>query len=301
MAGRCREQRLDLSGARLPCLSPARMTSRIIIESDFSIERRALTRRAFDLPSQPDFLLVHFLKSQIPNLPSGASLFANPNQPIQFAPGRGQSELLVLRLAPALLIETASRLRMYRTGLSLLFRAPLTPLTDDAKLRATLESIAAELESGDAGWREVVRSLVNQLTVYLLRAHINAQRSDEIELSRVGVVDRRLRRAIEFMSDNCGRELSLAEIAGAAYLSEFHFARLFKKVTGATPHAYLASLRVERARRLLAESDLPIAEVGAQVGYTSQSHFTKIFREATGMTPKAFRDAATNRIAAARH
>jgi len=277
------------------------MTSRIIIESDFSIERRALTRRAFDLPSQPDFLLVHFLKSQIPNLPSGASLFANPNQPIQFAPGRGQSELLVLRLAPALLIETASRLRMYRTGLSLLFRAPLTPLTDDAKLRATLESIAAELESGDAGWREVVGSLVNQLTVYLLRAHINAQRSDEIELSRVGVVDRRLRRAIEFMSDNCGRELSLAEIAGAAYLSEFHFARLFKKVTGATPHAYLASLRVEQARRLLAETDLPITEVGAQVGYASQSHFTKVFREATGMTPRVFRNAATDRIAAARH
>jgi AraC family transcriptional regulator len=117
----------------------------------------------------------------------------------------------------------------------------------------------------------------------------------------VGIVDRRLRRAIEFMSDNCGRELSLAEIAGAAYLSEFHFARLFKKTTGATPHAYLASLRIERARRLLAESDLPIAEVGAEVGYASQSHFTKIFREATGMTPKAFRNAATNRVAASRH
>jgi Transcriptional regulator containing an amidase domain and an AraC-type DNA-binding HTH domain len=199
---------------------------------------------------------------------------------------------LVVRLAPALLVETASRLRAYRTGLNLLFRAPLTPLTGDAKLRATLEEIASELEGGDAGWRELIRSLVNQLAVYLLRAHINAQRSDEIELSRVGIVDRRLRRAIEFMSDNCGRELSLAEIAGAAYLSEFHFARLFKKITGATPHAYLASLRIERARRLLAESDLPIAEVGAEVGYASQSHFTKVFREATGMTPKAFRDAA---------
>jgi AraC family transcriptional regulator len=200
--------------------------------------------------------------------------------------------LLLVRLAPALLIETASRLRMYRAGLSLHFREPLTPLTGDEKLRATLESIASELESGDAGWREVIRSLVNQLTVYLLRGRIDARRSDEVELSRVGIVDRRLRRAIEFMSDNCGRELSLAEIARAAYLSEFHFARLFKKITGATPHAYLASMRIERARRLLAESDLPISEVGAEVGYGSQSHFTKIFREATGMTPKAFRDAA---------
>src|SRR5215813_9038197 len=265
---------------------------RILLESDFSVECRILSRRPSEAPAQPDFLLVHFLESRIPNLLSGASLLANPNQPIRFAPGSGQSKLLLVRLAPALLIETSSRLRMYRAGLSLRFRAPLAPLTDDAKLRAALESIASELESGDAGWREVIRSLVNQLTVYLLRAHINAERSDEIELSRVGIVDRRLRRAIEFMSDNCGRELSLAEIAGAAYLSEFHFARLFKKITGATPYAYLASLRIGRARRMLAESDLPIAEVGAEVGYASQSHFTKIFREATGMTPKAFRDAA---------
>jgi AraC family transcriptional regulator len=106
------------------------------------------------------------------------------------------------------------------------------------------------------------------------------------------MVDRRLRRAIEFMHDNCGRELSLAEIAATAYLSEFHFARLFKKITGSTPHGFLAGLRIERARRFLAESDLPITDVGAQVGYGSQSHFTKVFREATGMTPHAFRSAA---------
>lgn len=153
------------------------MASRILIESDFSIERRVLDRRSTEAPAKPDFLIVHFLESRIPNIPPGASLLANPNQAVRFAPGRGHSELLSVRLAPSLLIGTASRLRMYRAGLSLLFRQPLTPLTGDAKLRATLEAIASELEGGDAGWREVIRSLVNQLTVYLLRAHINAQRS----------------------------------------------------------------------------------------------------------------------------
>lgn len=267
------------------------MTSRIIIESNFSIEQRVISQRQLELPPHPQFLLIHILKSQTPNLPSGASLLVNPNQVASFTFDRKRSELLLARLAPELLVETATRLRMLRAGSSLLFQRPLTPLTDDARLRVTLESISAEMESGDAGWREVARSLVNQLAIHLLRAHINVQRSDEIELSRVGIVDRRLRRAIEFMHDNCGRELNLAEIASAAFLSEFHFARLFKKITGATPHAYLASLRIEKARRLLAETDLPITEVGAQVGYTSQSHFTKIFREATGSTPRAFRQA----------
>ncbi len=271
------------------------MTSRILIETNFSIEQRGVNRREFDLPPQPDFLLIHSLKSQIPNLPSGASLLVNPNQAASFTFNRKRAELLLARIAPELLIETATRLRMLRAGSSLLFRQPLTPLTNDARLRATLESIAAEMENGDAGWREVIRSLVNQLAIHLLRAHINTPRSDEIELSRVGIVDRRLRRAIEFMHDNCGRELNLAEIASAAYLSEFHFARLFKKITGATPHAYLASLRIEKARRLLAETDLPITEIGAQVGYASQSHFTKVFREATGMTPRAFRGAVAAR------
>jgi AraC family transcriptional regulator len=271
------------------------MTPRIVIESKFSIEQRNLTRRASEVPAQPDFLLIHFLKSPIAEIPTGASLLANPNQTIQLAGNRRPGELLLVRLVPGLLVETAARLRLHREGAHLVFRQPLTPLIDDHRLRGALESIASEMESADTGWREVIRLLVNQLAVYLLRAHINVERSDEIELSRVGMVDRRLRRAIEFMSDNCGRDLALAEIAGAAYLSEFHFARLFKKITGVTPHAYLASLRIERARRLLAETDLPIIEVGAQVGYTSQSHFTKVFREATGLTPRAFRNAVTAR------
>jgi AraC family transcriptional regulator len=162
-------------------------------------------------------------------------------------------------------------------------------MTEDGRLGAVLDSIARELDAGEAGWRDVIRSLIHQLAVYLLREHINVQRSDEIELSRVGMVDRRLRRAIEFMHDHCGRELKLAEIAAAAYLSEFHFARLFKKITGVTPHQYLAGLRVERARRLLAETDRTIVEIAAEVGYGTQSHFTKVFREATGLTPLAFR------------
>ncbi len=268
------------------------MTPRLLIESTFSVECRVLNQQEVALPSQPDFLLVHFLKSQLSNLKSGTSLLVNPNQPARLTLARGRSELMIVRIAPVLLIETATRLQLSRSGSHLLFRSPLVPLTDDAKLRGALESIANEMDASATGWREVIHSLVNQLAVYLLRAHINVQRSDEIELSRVGMVDRRLRRAIEFMHDNCGRELALAEIAEAAYLSEFHFARLFKKITGATPHGFLAGLRIERARHLLAESDLPITEVGASVGYASQSHFTKVFREATGMTPHAFRRAA---------
>lgn len=268
------------------------MLSRLFVEPNFSIEHRTVTRSNFDLPAQPDFLLLQVLNSQLSNLKSGTSLLANPNQSVQLKLDRRKTELLLVRLKPELLVETATRLRLYQTGAHLLFRSPLEPVSDE-KLGQTLEVIAVEFQAGSTGWREMIASSVNQLAVHLLRAHINVRRSDEIELSRAGLVDRRLRRAVEFMHDNCGRELSLSEIAAAAYLSEFHFARLFKKITGLTPHAYLAGLRIEKARRLLADSDLSIVEVGAMVGYASQSHFTKVFREATGMTPRAFRQAVS--------
>jgi AraC-like DNA-binding protein len=262
------------------------MPSTLVIEPNFSLERRLLPRRAPVLPAQPDFLLIYALTPK-----TGALLLANPNINCPLAQLRGSREILLVRLKPQLLLETATRLRLLRTASQLFFRTPLQ-LLDDPRLRATLDAVAAEMEDGATGWREMIGASIQQLSVYLLRYHINVQRSDEIELSRVGIVDRRLRRAIEFMHDNCGRELGLAEIASAAYLSEFHFARLFKKITGQTPHAYLAAVRLERARQMLAESDLPISEIGARVGYTSQSHFTKVFRAATGLTPKAFRAAA---------
>jgi AraC family transcriptional regulator len=117
------------------------------------------------------------------------------------------------------------------------------------------------------------------------------RRSDELELSRVGLVDRRIRRAVELMHAHLDRDLPLEEIAAAAYLSPFHFARLFKKATGTSPHAYLAALRAERAQTLLAETDLSVTEVSTRVGYSSPSHFTKAFRQTTGLTPRAFRAA----------
>ncbi len=264
---------------------------RLFIEPQFSIEQHPLNHRSADLSARSGYLLIHSFNLQDEDFPANTSLLLNPNQTIRLTAGRSRHDLLLVRFTPQLLIEAATRLRLHCTGANLLFRHSLTPITDDKNLNAVLKAIQSEISEGAAGWREMIRAQVNQLAVYLLRSHINVQRSDEIELSRVGIVDRRLRRALEFMHDNCGRELSLSEIAAAAYLSEFHFARLFKKITGTTPHAYLASLRIEKARRLLAETDLAISEVGARVGYTSQSHFTKIFREATGLTPRAFREA----------
>jgi AraC family transcriptional regulator len=93
---------------------------------------------------------------------------------------------------------------------------------------------------------------------------------------------------IEFMNDRASEDISLHAIAAVAELSPFHFARLFKKSTGVSPHQYLIQCRLERAKRFLLQSSASIADVALRSGFCDQSHFTAHFKRAFGFTPKAF-------------
>jgi AraC family transcriptional regulator len=197
-------------------------------------------------------------------------------------------EFVSIGVSPALVNELVAEMGLIRTTATIEF---LESVVNDGTITRTARAIAKELSEEQVGHAAMLDTLVRQLVIHLLRRQLTVRKSDHIELSRAGPVDRRLRRAIEFMHDNFGRELALEEIASAAYLSEYHFARLFKQITGVTPHVYLANLRLERARKLLSETALAISEIASMVGYQSQSHFTKVFRSVTGVTPKAYREA----------
>jgi AraC family transcriptional regulator len=233
------------------------------------------------------FVLRGELSSGAVGLGPPAALLAAPGDALE-ARGRN-AETLTLELAPAFVLDAAVRARLTRDDALITFRSPA--VTNDARLAGVAQSLAAELCDQDSGHEIVLDALVEQAVVQLLRRHANISRRDELELSRVGLVDRRVRRAVELMHARLDRELPLEELAAAAYLSPFHFARLFKKATGASPHAYLAALRIERARQLLAATDLSVTEIGSRVGYQSPSHFGKAFRRATGRAPRAFRAA----------
>lgn len=204
------------------------------------------------------------------------------------------AEFISIGMSPVLLSDLASEIGMTRTNADIAFR---TSMARDENIIAIARTIATEITKKRPGFREMLEALLRQLAIHLLRTHFTMRKPARIELSRAGPVDRRLRRAIEFMHDNYSRELTLDEIASAAYLSEYHFARMFKQITGVTPHVYLANLRLERARRLLIDTSHPISEIAAMVGYQSQSHFTKIFKSVTGITPRVFRDASKTEAA----
>jgi AraC family transcriptional regulator len=100
----------------------------------------------------------------------------------------------------------------------------------------------------------------------------------------------KLRRAIEYIDENLGKQVSLAGLASVVALSPDHFAHAFREATGVASHRYVIERRVERAKALLPQSDLPITEIAHRIGCSSHSHFSVLFHRVTGLTPRQFRE-----------
>jgi AraC-like DNA-binding protein len=106
---------------------------------------------------------------------------------------------------------------------------------------------------------------------------------------RGGLAPWQERRSKELMNSRLEEDISLAELASECRLSRSYFARAFKQTTGEAPHRWLMRRRVETAKRMLLQSDLPLSEIALAVGFADQSHLTKVFSRAVGATPGAWR------------
>lgn len=94
-------------------------------------------------------------------------------------------------------------------------------------------------------------------------------------------------RAMAYIERNLGEPLLLDDIAAAAQVSKFHFARQFRSATGCSPMAWVMRSRIERAKAMLRDC-AQVVEVALELGFCDQSHFTRRFRRATGHTPAQF-------------
>jgi AraC family transcriptional regulator len=160
--------------------------------------------------------------------------------------------------------------------------------SQDPTIYHVTRRLLLEQRNSGLGGRLYTEALVTELVVHLLREYSSAGAREESG-GAGGVGPGRLGPALELIHDNIQENLSLKTLADAAQLSPHHFSRVFKQVTGYSPHQYVLSQRIQLARQLLIETTLPIAEVGHQAGFYDQSHFTYHFKRIVGVTPMAMR------------
>ena len=273
--------------------------NRFFVSPDFVVHYRRAKHLHWQSQASTGYSLLTVLNGQLHytidgkmnNLTRAESVVFEPN--VSITADGTQAELLFLTFSASLVLQHAATMRLIPPKSTVTFARD--QLNSDQRLDALLAEFAIELANDEPGKEIVMRALVEQVLVHILRNYSQPRLSDQLELSRVGLVDRRIRRSVELMHTQLDQDLTLRALAAASYLSPFHFARLFKKLTGSTPHNYLAGIRASRAQLLLADTELSVTEVGAQVGYLSASHFTKAFRLATGTTPREFRKGLISR------
>ena len=100
---------------------------------------------------------------------------------------------------------------------------------------------------------------------------------------------RRLLRAKDRMDAASDEEWPVTRLARVSGVSEAHFARSFRDAFGVPPHRYLLTRRIERAKALLRDTDLPIIEIAFQTGWNSLGTFGRTFRDVIGESPSDFR------------
>lgn len=148
--------------------------------------------------------------------------------------------------------------------------------------------VESEMRRPSLGSRLMIDGLLRAIAGLLVSsdAHPGVEPCERIYLSPA-----KLKRVIEFIEAHLHDSIGLDDLAQAAGLSANHFLRVFKLATGETPYHFLRARRLERARQLLADDAMPLAELALECGFANQAHFTAAFSRELGISPGRYRRA----------
>jgi AraC family transcriptional regulator len=161
----------------------------------------------------------------------------------------------------------------------------------DDVIRQIGMSILGELRAPSAAGDMLVETGALMLAARLAQSHSEGYRvrADE-RRSRLDPV--RLRRTLDYIDAHLDDDISVDVLARQCYLSAYHFTRMFSAATGMPPYRYVARLRLEKAKRLLMQGQLPLCEIAQIARFASQASFTRAFSREMGISPARFRAAA---------
>lgn len=158
---------------------------------------------------------------------------------------------------------------------------------NDPQLKAIAYLFLQEMTHGGIGSSLYQDSIAHLFALHLLRHYCAFK--PKFRANKEGLSQVQLKQALEYIQTHLSETISLDAIASAIGISRYHFCTQFKRSMGIAPYEYVLQQRVERAKQLLRQGKLSIADVALEVGFADQTHFTKQFRKLTGVTPAKFR------------
>ena len=122
----------------------------------------------------------------------------------------------------------------------------------------------------------------------LCRAIEVADRQKEVRKYRT--LQPEIDRAVCWMQEHYGEEITVEQLAKLSRMSKYHFIRVFRSLTGDTPYRYLLLYRIDRSKQLLLDTHMTVQEIADACGFSSSKNYIAAFRSCTGLTPGKFRD-----------
>ncbi|MCC8963870.1 helix-turn-helix transcriptional regulator [Bradyrhizobium sp. Pear76] len=158
---------------------------------------------------------------------------------------------------------------------------------DDPIMRALTSSLVPAFEAPEQASRLFIDHVTLAVGIHVAKTYggmISAVRPP-----RGGLAPWQLRRAQDALAADLRGGIALADLANECGLSASHFTRAFRQSTGLSPHQWLLRHRVEMAKHLLRDRQIPLSDIALACGFGDQSHFTRVFTRLTGISPGAWR------------
>ena len=155
--------------------------------------------------------------------------------------------------------------------------------------KAALEALCAAWEQcvlEPEGYEFHVRAALSEM-IFLLCRSMPVPRETDSRSSRNAD---RIKTMLSFIHDHFNQELTTADIAASASVSESECLRCFRKTIGTTPIQYVKQYRIQQAANLLRTTNARVADIAAECGFQDMSYFTKSFRERMGSVPTQYRN-----------
>ena len=157
----------------------------------------------------------------------------------------------------------------------------------DPIVTAAVAAITREAQQQALGSGLYVEAVATQLVVHLLRYYASVTFREPSGKGRLS--PSQVRRLTEYIDSRLHEQLNLETLAAVAGVGVWTFTRHFRESFALTPHAYIIEQRVDRARRLLGQSCMPIKEVASACGFADQAHMTRVFQAHLRTTPAMLR------------